>query len=47
MAELEGLRVRDVWGGWSWQPFDLRSDHLIVVLERAESRTASPSQDPA
>jgi ubiquinone/menaquinone biosynthesis C-methylase UbiE len=47
MAELEGLRVRDVWGGWSWQPIDLRADHLLVVLERAESRTASPSQDPA
>ena len=34
MAELEGLRIRNLWGGWVRQPFDLRSDHLIAVLER-------------
>jgi len=34
MARLAGLRLRDRWGGWHRQPFDLASDRHVSVYER-------------
>ena len=33
MAKLAGMRLRERWSGWKWEPFTRDSDHHVSVWE--------------
>ncbi|MFB7997485.1 hypothetical protein ACFC4G_32245 [Streptomyces sp. NPDC056002] len=37
MARIAGLRLRERWGGWKGEPYDVASWRHISVYERVDS----------